>query len=59
MKKIFFTFVFIIILIILFLFINQTHSPNVEQLNNNIPEEVINKNTVSYNGWLHTNGAIL
>jgi len=59
MKKIFFTFVFIVILIILFLFINQTHSPNVEPLNSNISEENINKNTVSYNGWIHTNGAKL
>lgn len=57
MKKLFFTFIFIIILIILFLFINQTHSPNVEQLNSNISEdEKIDKNSVLYNGWLHTNG---
>lgn len=56
MKKELFTTITIIIVIILTYYIYNIHSFTTPPVQNNIN---LNKNTVSYNGWLHTDGANL
>ena len=57
MKKIFIIFFIIVFLLISCVFVYKTYSP----INSNTTEEQPknDKNTVSYNGWIHTNGANL
>ncbi len=55
MKKIFITIFLIIALLLIFILVNKTHSPNV----NETVENNMDKSSVTYNGWLHTNGAKL
>lgn len=59
MKKIFTTIFIIIVLLLIFIFFNKTNSPIVNQTIENSSEGNVDKSSVSYNGWLHTNGTNL
>lgn len=54
MKKVFLTIIFIILIFIIVLILYKSKIPTVE--NPKFDESHIDKNTVSYNGWLHTDG---
>lgn len=65
MKKLIIILLTAIVLLASFLFIHQTQSPvfknesNNDKKQENIDIQTIDKTTVSYNSWLHTNGAKL
>lgn len=54
MKKAFLTIIFIIIIFIVILTLYKSKIPTVE--NSTLNGNIVDKNTVSYNGWLHTDG---